>query len=261
MNQYLYLLGRIYSEGTSKHPTREGKGPTKNPCRGLPNLHFSHNLQESFPLLTTREIHWRGLVGELRSFLQGCTNEKGFAANGCNFWKPWARKGGSLGPIYGAAWADGDQLGSVIRKLREEPHDRRMVVSAWIPSLIPQMVLPPCHITWCVTVYDGRLNLTWLQRSADFPIGVPYNIASYGLLTHLLAKWAGLEPGQIDCIFCDAHIYENQLAGVEEQLKRTPGELPEVNVWFEDERNFWSWNCELVDYFPQGKISMGEVEV
>lgn len=261
MRQYLDLLNLIFEHGESKHPSRLESGETKNSTRGLANLHFSHDLRDGFPLLTTRKLAWSGLVGELRGFLCGYENHKDFAKVGCHFWKPWAREDGSLGPVYGAQWLRGGQLEHILKSLRERPTDRRMVASAWIPDEISKMVLPPCHLMWVVTSYNNVLNLSWIQRSCDFPIGVPYNIASYALLCCLLAKWAKMEPGTIDCIFCDAHIYDNQITGVREQLSRTPQSLPMVDVSFNDENDFSSWAVELMGWLPQPNINFGELEV
>lgn len=262
MQSYLKMLARIQETGTAKHPSRKESGETNNATIGLPNLHFSHDLSTGeFPLLTTRSLNWKALVGELRSFLEGRTKQQDFAKNGCNFWKPWAREDGSLGPVYGVQWNNHGQLAHVLDCLRNRPTDRRMVVSAWRPDEHHEMVLPPCHLMWVVTPYDGKLNLSWIQRSCDFPIGVPFNIASYALLTHLLSKWADMEPGQIDCIFCDSHIYANQLDGVNEQLQRTPRPLPELTCWFNDPNDFHSWDCELQNYDPHPNIAFGEVEV
>lgn len=261
MRSYLDLLRRIVEDGTAKHPTRAERGKTRNATIGLPNLHFEHDLSSGFPLLTTRRIAWKPLVGELRAFLEGRDNNEDFERHGCRFWRPWARADGSLGPIYGVQWNRHGQLQHVLDCLRNRPTDRRMVVSAWRPDEHDQMVLPPCHVLWVVTPYDGRLNLCWIQRSCDFPIGVPYNIASYALLTCLLAAWGGMLPGKIDAIFCDAHIYENQLPGVYEQLKREPSEMPSVAVRFSDPEDFWSWEAELSGYYPQPNLDLGEVEV
>jgi len=260
MKQYLDLLNQCYN-GRRKHPSRASSGQTTNSTTGCANLHFSHDLQNGFPLLTTRKVAWKGLIGELRSFLNGDSNEKDFAGNGCNFWKPWARDNGDLGPIYGVQWNRHGQLDHVLDCLRNRPTDRRMVVSAWRPDEHQDMVLPPCHVMWAVTMYHNRLSLAWMQRSCDFPIGVPYNIASYALLTHVLAAWAEMEVGTIDCIFCDAHVYDNQKEGVVEQLLRVPTSLPEIHVGFRDPGNFFSWDVELCDYDPQPAINFGKVEV
>ena len=261
MKAYLDLLHQIMHEGKEKHPTREESGPTKNDTRGLANLHFSHNLSEGFPLLTTRRLAWHDLVGELRSFLLGLDNVREFREQGCRFWDPWAREDGSLGPVYGVQWNRHQQLEHVLHCLRNRPTDRRMVVSAWRPDEHNQMVLPPCHLMWVVTPYDNILNLSWIQRSCDFPIGVPYNIASYALLCHILAAWAGMRPGTIDCIFCDAHIYRNQFPGVQEQLSRKPGTLPALDVVFRHDNDFTTWRPILHGWEPQPNISFGALEV
>jgi thymidylate synthase len=257
MKQYLDLLKLILTKGTLKHPTRAKSGATKNATIGLPNLHFSHNLADGFPLLTTRKLAWKGLVGELRTFLLGKSKSQDFRDNGCKFWDPW---GEELGPIYGVQWNNHNQLNHVLGCLRYRTTDRRMVVSAWRPDEHHKMVLPPCHLMWVVTPYDDVLNLSWIQRSCDFPIGVPYNIASYALLTHLLATWADMTPGNISCIFCDAHIYMNQLAGVKEQLKRVPKKLPSMRIIM-DYDDFNNWSCVLSNWKPSSNIDFGEVEV
>lgn len=271
MNSYLQLLRRIYVGGTAKHPTRAESGETKNPTRGLANLHFHHDLSEGFPLLTTRAMNFTGMVGELRTFLEGAPHNEQFEKNGCKFWRPWAdviykrTEGkfprGYLGNIYGVQWNAHGQLDHVLHCLRHRPTDRRMVVSAWRPDENDFMALPPCHLLWVVTPYDGRLNLSWIQRSCDFPLGVPYNIASYALLTHVLARWAGMEPGCIDSIFCDAHIYENQMDGVRQQLSRIPTGLPTVEVDFTDNHDFHSWQVRLNGYNHDPAINFGAVEV
>jgi thymidylate synthase len=256
MKSYLDMLRNILDHGTVKVIPR-----VKYSTIGVPNLHFTHDLNTGFPLLTTRRLAWKGLVGELRSFLEGCSNNGDFIENGCNFWTPWARPGGDLGPIYGVQWCNHGQLEHVISSLAAGRDDRRMVVSAWRPDEHKLMVLPPCHLMWVVTPYDGQLNLSWFQRSCDFPIGVPYNIASYALLAHILAVWGKLQVGKIDAIFCDSHIYENQLDGLDKQLLRKPGTLPEIRVWFEDDNDFFSWQVELIGYEPQSAIDMGELAV
>ena len=260
MKAYLDLLTEIMDFGYEKHPTRVESGLTKNRTIGLPHLVFQHDMARGFPLVTTRKINWEALVGELRCFLQGETNNNAFKAAGCNFWSPWAREDGDLGPIYGSQWLDHEQFSHVLESLRESPHDRRMVVSAWRPDEHFLMVLPPCHVMWNVVVYEETLNLAWVQRSCDMPIGVPYNIASYGLLQLLLCKWSGLKPGTLTGLLCDAHIYVNQMEGVREQLKRPYLQLPRVEVSFKNEY-FRSWECELHGYYSHPHIDFGEVEV
>lgn len=261
MRSYLDLLEDIYMYGNPKHPTRAATGPTRNGTIGLANLHFSHNLADGFPLLTTRQLPAKGIIGELRSFLAGDSNVRDFKANGCHFWDPWARPDGSLGPVYGVQWNRHNQMSHILKALRDHPGDRRLVASAWRPDEHEDMVLPPCHLLFVVTPYAGELNLAWIQRSCDFPIGVPCNIASYALLAHLLAAWAGLRPGKIDAIFCDAHIYDNQLGGVREQLKRQPQALPKINVTLPDRDDFSSWQADIQGWTPQPNINFGELEV
>jgi len=250
MQAYLNLLREIREHGMHKVPVRVAEGRTVEPTYGLPNLHFEHNLADGFPLLTTRRLAWVNMRGELRSFLEGRTTLAGFHQNKCVFWDKWAREDGTLGPVYGAQWLAHGQLDHVLKCLRESPYDRRMVVSAWRPDEHKYMVLPPCHILFCVTVYNSHVNLAWIQRSCDFPVGVPYNIASYALLCHLFAKWAGLKPGKISALFCDAHIYHNQIEQVDVQLRRVCRKLPEVSVGFVDDNNFNSWTASLFDYIP-----------
>ena len=290
MQSYLDMLRQIRDHGTAKHPTRAESGATVNPTIGIPSVHFTHDLADGFPLLTTRPMAWRNIVGELRSFLEGRTTQAEFEANGCKvFWKAWSNnlhdrgivnpdtgevfKPGDLGRIYGYQWVANGQLHHVLNCLLNRPTDRRMVVSAWRPDEHHLMALHPCHYEWCVTPYDGKLNLSWKQRSCDFPKGVPANIASYALLAHILAAWAGLEPGKIDCIFCDSHIYQNQLDGVAEWLDRTPGSLPRVEIEFRQPvpdvklggqfmDTLYSWDVKLIGYEPQTpQINFGDTEV
>lgn len=264
MRQYLDMLRKIYEHGTRKHPTRAESGQTVNETRGLPNMSFNHDLRDGFPLVTTRHVPWLGCVGELRTFLLGQTRQSDFEANGCRFWKPWANKmpGGNLGPVYGRQWNNHGQLDHVLDCLRNRPTDRRMVVSAWRPDEHSLMVIPPCHLLWDVTVYDGAVNLAWIQRSCDWVLGVPINIASYALLAHLLAKWAYMKPGNLACLFCDCHIYENQEIGVYEWLQREPMPPPEIDVWFDDDNDFNSWHAELRNWNPMpNDIDFGDVEV
>jgi thymidylate synthase len=134
-------------------------------------------------------------------------------------------------------------------------------VSAWRPDEHHLMALPPCHVAWIVTPYAGKVNLSWYQRSCDFPVGVPCNIASYALLTHILASWADMLPGQIDAMFCDSHIYLNQISGVDQQLARVPQSLPTIKVWHTDINDFNSWQVELENWNPEPNIAFGELEV
>lgn len=264
MRQYLGLLQQIFEDGIPKHPSRIESGETVNGTRGIANLHFSHDLRSGFPLCTTRKIPWKATIGELRTFLLGQTRQEDFLRNGCGFWMPWAanRPNGDLGPIYGAQWNAHGQLQHVLDCLRNRPTDRRMVVSAWRPDEHAKMALPPCHLLWDVTIYGDCLSLAWVQRSCDFVKGVPVNIASYALLTHLLAAWAELKPGDLSALFCDAHIYDNQREGVAKWLKREPKKPPQIAVWFRDQNDFHSWDCQILNWDPMpSDIDFGAVEV
>lgn len=247
---YTSLLRYTLEYGRSKVPTREGEGE-KTSTIGLPQLVFEHDFYlGDFPLVTQRPIAVKAMVGELRSFLESADNVDHFRGHGCKFWDPWAREDGDLGPIYGVQWSRHGQLAHVLKSLRESPNDRRMVVSAWRPDEHKEMVLPPCHVMWIVTPYDGELNLTWIQRSCDMPVGVPYNIASYGLLLLLLAKWSYMRPGKLMGVLCDAHIYTNQIEGVKEFLGRPVPKMPRCDVWFNKVDDFLSWDCNFTGYDP-----------
>ena len=208
MIQYITPMRDILTLRQDKIATRAERD-SEMPTIGMANVHFQHALSLGFPLITTRRIAYEQTFAELRAFLLGYVTQEQFESVGCTFWKPWAFADGRLGPIYGRQWSNHGQLDHVLDCLKNRPTDRRMVVSAWRPDEHDQMCLPPCHFAWAVTPYAGRLNLSWMQRSADWPVGVPHNVASYALLTHLLSNWAGMHPGSLDAVFCDAHIYKN----------------------------------------------------
>lgn len=252
MHQYLITMRDILHFRQEKVATR-AESDSEMPTIGMANVHFQHDLSCGFPLITTRSIPWKQTFGELRSFLMGHDHVGQFQDNGCNFWDPWAREDGTLGPIYGVVWNRFSQLAHVVDCIRSRQTDRRMVVSAWRPDEHDDMVLPPCHLLWCVTIYDGRLNLSWIQRSADWPVGVPHNICSYALLAHLLAKWAGLKPGSLDAIFCDAHVYKNQIEQAEMQLVRQPRDLPQLHVRA-SATDFHDWEATVLNYNPHPPI-------
>lgn len=284
---YLSILKDIHDHGVEKIPTRDGEvvnGTIMLPCKT-----FHHNMSHGFPALTTRKVAFRSSMVELEGFIHGITDKKWYQARKCHFWDHWASppyvnqaiKQGKeksqaqkdereLGPIYGYQWRifndasedeGGDQLKAVVDKLKTNPYDRRLIVSAWNPLQIELMALPPCHILFQVVTYQDKLDLIWYQRSADFPIGVPHNITFYGMLLLLLAKTAGFQPNNLFGVFGDAHIYKNQIPGVKEQLSRTPSELPQVrfpNTVLDGEFDFFNWthkDVELVNYNPQSKIN------
>ena len=196
------------------------------------------DLNEGFPLVTTKKLHLRSIVHELLWFLQGSTNVEYLRENGVTIWDEWADANGDLGPVYGKQWrswegADGetfDQIAWVVNEIRRKPDSRRLIVSAWNVPDIETMKLPPCHCLFQFYVANGKLSCQLYQRSADIFLGVPFNIASYALLTHMMAQATGLEPGDFVHSFGDAHLYLNHLEQAGEQLKRTPRPLPRLRL-------------------------------
>ena len=230
MEIYLDLLRRIMADGTNRGD-RTGTG-----TRSIFGHQMRFDLTEGFPLLTTKRVHTRSVFGELLWFLRGDTNIAWLHENRITIWDEWADGNGDLGPIYGYQWRswptpDGrhvDQLAGVIESLRSNPESRRHVVSAWNVADVDAMALPPCHALFQFYVADGRLSCQLYQRSADVFLGVPFNIASYALLTHLVAQVTGLEVGEFIHTLGDAHIYHNHFDQVAEQLTRRPRALPRL---------------------------------
>lgn len=232
MQQYHDLIKRVLAEGVKKED-RTGTGTISV---------FGHqmrfNLEDGFPMVTTKKLHLKSIIIELLWFLQGNTNTKFLTDNGVKIWNEWADENGDLGPVYGHQWrswgaADGttiDQISNVIERIKTNPDDRRLIVSSWNVGEIPKMALPPCHCFFQFYVADGRLSCQLYQRSADIFLGVPFNIASYALLTMMVAQVCGLKPGEFVHTFGDAHIYSNHLEQVNEQLSRTPYELPQMHM-------------------------------
>lgn len=338
MKQYINMVKKVLEEGKWKSPVRK-VGNTWEPVDGgirtkaCPNVFFSHDMYEGFPLLTTKKMAWKAIRVELEGFLKGITSKAWYRERNCKIWDEWANPlevakgytpeetaaivsvplGGSkelankatktcqartedLGPIYGYQWRHfgehygpedfhesewrfesnglnegADQLKTIVDTLRSNPMDRRMVCSAWNPNQMDMMALPPCHYAWNVTVIDNKVNLFWAQRSADLMLGVPFNIASYGLLLSLLARDAGLGVGNLSACFVDCHIYENQLPGAYEQVNRVPNTLPIIEIpdnkqclTAPDYFDIFDWTHDKVvldDYFPLDKIDFGKVAV
>ena len=264
MKQYLQLLQHIIDNGTSKSD-RTGTGP-----RSVFGYQMRFNLDEGFPLLTTKKLHLKSIIHELLWFLAGDTNIKYLNDNGVRIWNEWADENGDLGHIYGYQWrswpaADGtfvDQIQQVADTLRTDPDSRRIIVSAWNVADLPNMKLPPCHALFQFYVADGRLSLQLYQRSADCFLGVPFNIASYALLLQMMAQVSGLKPGEFVHTLGDAHIYNNHLEQVKLQLQREPRPLPRMIV-NPDVRNIFDFKYDdftLVDYNPHPHIA-GKVSV
>jgi thymidylate synthase len=232
MDQYLDLLRRVRTTGTQK-TDRTGTGTLSV---------FGHqmrfDLAAGFPLVTTKKLHVKSIIHELIWFLAGDTNVAYLQKNGVRIWDEWARSDGDLGPVYGKQWRswaalDGrtiDQIGEVVHALKTNPDSRRMIVSAWNPADIPQMALAPCHCLFQFYVADGKLSCQLYQRSADIFLGVPFNIASYALLTMMMAQVTDLQPGEFVHTFGDAHLYLNHLDQADLQLARTPRPLPTMTI-------------------------------
>lgn len=232
MKQYLDLLRRILDEGTPKGD-RTGTGTLSV---------FGHqmrfNLEEGFPLLTTKKLHLKSIIYELLWFLKGDTNVRYLQEHGVRIWNEWADENGDLGPVYGHQWRSWpdykggtiDQIQNVLDQIMRTPDSRRMMVSAWNPAEVDDMALPPCHCLFQFYVADGRLSLQLYQRSADTFLGVPFNIASYALLTMMMAQVTGLRPGDFIHTTGDTHLYQNHLNQARLQLTRTPRPLPTMRL-------------------------------
>jgi len=260
MQQYHDLLQKIIKEGNYKDD-RTGTGTLS-----IFGHQMRFNLQEGFPLVTTRKIHTRSLIYELLWFLKGDTNIKYLNDHKVRIWDEWADENGDLGPVYGSQWrswngSDGetiDQISQLMQDLKNKPHSRRLIVSAWNVSDLPKMVLVPCHSLFQFYVNDGKISCQLYQRSADVPIGVPYNIASYALLLCMIAQQTGLEPYEFVHTLGDAHIYVNQMEGIKEQLKREIRPLPKLKLR-EGVKSIFDYEYEdftIENYKPHPNIKM-----
>ncbi|GGL62528.1 thymidylate synthase [Sporolactobacillus putidus] len=264
MKEYLDLCRRVLKEGHRKSD-RTGTGTISV---------FGHqmrfDLQKGFPLMTTKKLHYKSIIYELLWFLKGDTNVKYLQDHGVRIWNEWADEKGDLGPVYGHQWRSWpgknggtvDQISNVVDQIIHQPDSRRLIVTAWNPADIPDMALPPCHCLFQFYVNDGRLSCQLYQRSADIFLGVPFNIASYALLTEMIAHVAGLEPGEFIHTFGDAHIYLNHVSQVKEQLLRTPRPLPKLKI-LRDVSSIFDFDYDdfrIEDYHPYPHIK-GEVSV
>ncbi|MCR9268458.1 MAG: thymidylate synthase [Hyphomonadaceae bacterium] len=252
MRQYHELLKDILDNGIERGD-RTGTGTL-----GVFGRQLRFDLADSFPMVTTKKLHLRSIIVELLWFLRGDTNVRWLQDRKVSIWDEWADENGDLGPVYGKQWRswaapDGrviDQIQWVLDEIRTNPNSRRMVVSAWNPADVPSMALPPCHCLFQFNVMDGRLNCQLYQRSADVFLGVPFNIASYALLTLMMARATGLKPGEFVHTFGDAHLYSNHLEQARLQLTREPYPLPRMEL-NPEKTDLFGWEFEdfkLVDY-------------
>ena len=252
MRQYHELMRRVLDTGTAKQD-RTGTGTLS-----IFGHQMRFDLAEGFPLVTTKKLHLRSIIHELLWFLRGDTNTRYLNENGVSIWDEWADEQGELGPVYGYQWRSWpvpgggriDQISQVVEEIRNHPDSRRLVVSAWNPADVAAMALPPCHLLFQFYVANGRLSCQLYQRSADIFLGVPFNIASYSLLTLMVAQVTGLRPGEFVHTFGDAHLYTNHLDQARLQLSREPFPLPRMELSREVGSifDFRFEDFELMDY-------------
>jgi len=258
MRQYLNLLQHVIDEGVER-ADRTGTG-----TRSVFGYQMRFDLAEGFPALTTKKLHMKSIIHELLWFLSGDTNIAYLKENGVSIWDEWADEAGELGPVYGHQWrswqaSNGrqiDQIADLVARLKADPESRRHIVTAWNPSDVADMALPPCHCLFQFYVAEGKLSCQHYQRSADLFLGVPFNIASYALLTAMLAQICNLQPGVFVHTFGDVHLYLNHLEQARTQLTRTPTKLPHIvlNPAVKDIFAFTYDDFELKDYTPQPVI-------
>lgn len=259
MRVYLNFLQHILDNGVEK-PDRTGTG-----TRSIFGYQMRFDLASGFPLVTTKRLHVKSIVHELLWFLRGDTNVRYLQQRDVSIWDEWADENGELGPVYGHQWrswaaADGrtiDQIREVLQQIRTDPDSRRLIVSAWNVGDLPRMALPPCHVLFQFYVSEGRLSCQLYQRSADAFLGVPFNIASYSLLTLMVAQVSGLRPGEFIHTFGDAHLYSNHLEQAKTQLQREPRPPPTL-VLNQEIRSLFDFRYEdfrLEDYDPHPRIA------
>ncbi len=257
MNQYLKLLDHVLQNGVNKDD-RTGTGTIS-----VFGYQMRFDLSEGFPLVTTKKLHLRSIIHELLWFLQGDTNIRYLKENGVSIWDEWADAEGNLGPVYGAQWRSWphngkniDQISELIRQIKTNPDSRRLLISAWNVGQLPEMALAPCHVLFQFYVAKGKLSCQLYQRSADIFLGVPFNIASYALLTLMVAQVCDLKPGEFIHSFGDAHLYLNHLDQARLQLTRKPGPLPHMKI-NPDKKDIFTFeysDFELTGYEPHPHI-------
>ena len=258
MRQYLDLLQHVLDNGTDRDD-RTGTG-----TRSIFGAQMRFDLSQGFPVTTTKKLHLRSIIHELLWFLRGDSNIAYLRENGVRIWDEWADGNGDLGPVYGVQWRswpkpDGgtlDQISHLVDQISTNPNSRRLIVTAWNPALVDDMALPPCHCLFQFYVADGKLSCQLYQRSGDIFLGVPFNIASYALLTMMVAQVTGLKPGEFVHTLGDAHLYANHFEQAREQLSRRPGVLPvmRMNPDVTDLLAFTYGDFELQGYEPQAHI-------
>ncbi|MEM0200898.1 MAG: thymidylate synthase [Candidatus Micrarchaeaceae archaeon] len=284
-SNYLKIVDNIFKFGKWKN------NRTNIKTLAIAGAIFEHDMKKGFPLLTTKKMPFKSIASELEFFIKGKTDKKWLQERNNSIWNEWASpkkvqyghdenskkkmfEERDLGPIYGFQWrhfnapytgfgddytSKGvDQLLNLVKKLKEDPNDRRMIVSAWNPQQISEMALPPCHYSFQVIVINDELNLLWNQRSVDTMLGLPFNIASYGLMLHLLAKESGLKEGKLVGFLADVHIYENHLEGAKEQLKRDPNKFKAPKIKTENFKDIFNWEhtmTKIEDYESYPKIN------
>lgn len=232
MQTYLNLMQHVLQHGIDKSD-RTGTG-----TRSVFGYQMRFDLQAGFPLVTTKKLHLRSIIHELLWFLRGDTNIQYLKDNGVSIWDEWADENGELGPVYGYQWRSWpapngqsiDQIGQIVEQIKSNPDSRRLIVSAWNPALVDEMALPPCHCLFQFYVANGKLSCQLYQRSADIFLGVPFNIASYALLTHMMAQVCGLQVGDFVHTLGDAHLYHNHIEQAKLQLSREPRPLPHLRL-------------------------------
>ncbi|WP_370580244.1 thymidylate synthase [Snodgrassella alvi] len=258
MQQYLDLMQHVLDHGTDK-ADRTGTG-----TRSVFGYQMRFNLADGFPVLTTKKLHLRSIIYELLWFLRGDTNIGYLHEHNVSIWDEWADADGNLGPVYGYQWRswpapDGrhiDQISNLLQQIKHNPDSRRLIVSAWNPALVDEMALPPCHALFQFYEVEGKLSCQLYQRSADIFLGVPFNIASYALLTMMIAQVCDLEPGEFIHTLGDAHLYSNHFEQAKLQLSRTPKKLPQMHL-NPDVKDLFSFQFEdftLTDYHPDAHI-------
>ena len=259
MKSYLQLLEYVLEKGVEKND-RTGVG-----TKSVFGWQMRYDLQEGFPLLTTKKLHWKSIVHELLWFLSGKTNIKYLKENNIKIWDAWADANGDLGPVYGKQWrfwsnSSGeetiDQLENAIQLILNDPNSRRIIVTAWNPSEISQMALPPCHCIFQFNVSNGKLSCQLYQRSADIFLGVPFNIASYSILTYMIANVTGLSVGDFVHTLGDAHLYTNHFEQAKLQLNRSTKKIPKLKISkkHSDINEFKFEDFEITDYDPHPNI-------